>query len=79
MAATAEFQVASLSVLYTKDTQTDPVFGAGGEDEYLITYQFEYLGGFKCGDISVDAQVCMVKASAALAQVRSDETATFSS
>jgi hypothetical protein len=29
--------------------------GAGDEDEYLLTYQLEYFGGFKCGDIFVDA------------------------
>lgn len=57
MAAAAEFQVASLTALYTKDAKADPVLGTGTEDEHLATYQFEYFGGYKYGDIYIDAEV----------------------
>lgn len=57
LTAAAEFQVASLSALYTKDAKADPVLGTGAEDEHLATYQFEYFGGFKYGDVYVDAEV----------------------
>lgn len=56
-AAAADFQVASLSALYTKDAKTDPVLGTGTGNEHLSTYQFEYFGGFKYGDVYVDAEV----------------------
>lgn len=57
VAAAAEFQVASLTALYTKDAKADPVLGTGTEDGHLATYQFEYFGGYKYGDVYVDAEV----------------------
>ncbi|USX19584.1 hypothetical protein NHH82_27725 [Oxalobacteraceae bacterium OTU3REALA1] len=56
-AAAADFQVASLSALYTRDAKADPVLGTGTANEHLTTYQFEYFGGFKYGDVYVDAEV----------------------
>jgi len=55
--AAADFQVASVSALYTKDAKADPVLGTGTDNEHLSTYQFEYFGGFKYGDVYVDAEV----------------------
>lgn len=56
-AAAADFQVVSLSALHTRDAKADPVLGTGTDDERLTTYQFEYFGGFKYGDVYVDAEV----------------------
>jgi nucleoside-specific outer membrane channel protein Tsx len=56
-AGAAEFQSVNINALYTTKSKADTVLGTGTDDEKLKTYQFEYFGGLKYGDIYVDAEV----------------------
>lgn len=57
LAGAADFQVANFNALYTTESKADPVLGMGTKNENLKTYQFEYFGGFKYGDIYFDGEV----------------------